>query len=242
MKYGLQLYSVRDITNTQMDRVLCEISKMGYSYAEFAGFFDYSAEQIKQMLDKYSLEVCSTHTGWTELSDETFEKTVAYHKYIGNKNIIIPGADLSTQEKLDRFIEFVNRVQPRLEKEGIALHYHNHSREFVTTDYGKIIHNELEKHTNLKFEIDTYWCYHAGCDPIETITRLKDRIDFIHIKDGMRDGAGKPLGLGEAPVAEVYKTAKELGFTMVVESETLTPSGLDEARICMDYLKKAEKI
>ncbi len=240
MKYGIQLYSIRDITKNEMDRVLSEISKMGYSYAEFAGFFDYTAKEIRDMLDKYRLEVSGTHTGWTELTSENLNKTLAYHKEIGNKNIIIPGADLSNAEKLDSFIELVNEVQPKLEKEGIALHYHNHAREFIMTDYGKIIHSELEARTNIKFEIDTYWCYNAGRDPVETLYRLKDRVQVIHIKDGMSDGKGKPLGMGEAPVKAVYDTAKALGMLMVVESETLTPSGLDEAQICIDYLKSIE--
>jgi len=240
MKYGIQLYSIRDITKTQMDKVLCEISRMGYSYAEFAGFFDYTSEQINQMLEKYSLQVSGTHTGWMELTDENYEKTLKYHKEIGNKNIIIPGADLSTRQKLDEFVDFVNGLRKKLNKEGIELHYHNHAREFLMSDYGVITHNELEKRTDIRFQIDTYWCFNAGQDPIYTMERLKDRISVIHIKDGMASGQGKPLGLGEAPVDKVYEYARDNGILMVVESETLTPSGLDEAQVCIDYLKKAE--
>lgn len=70
--------------------------------------------------------------------------------------------------------------------------------------------------------------------------RLKDRICFIHIKDGLADGNGKPLGLGEAPVADVYKKAVEMGIPMVVESETCNPTGLDEAEICIKYLRSLE--
>jgi hypothetical protein len=49
-----------------------------------------------------------------------------------------------------------------------------------------------------------------------------------------------PLGKGTAPTAAVYAKAKEMGLLMVVESETLTPTGLDEAQICIDYLKGLE--
>jgi hypothetical protein len=31
-----------------------------------------------------------------------------------------------------------------------------------------------------------------------------------------------------------------MGVTMIVESETLTPSGLDEAQRCINYLKKLD--
>ena len=35
--------------------------------------------------------------------------------------------------------------------------------------------------------------------------------------------------------------AKENNIPLVVESETLTPSGIEEARICIEYLKSLEK-
>ena len=49
------------------------------------------------------------------------------------------------------------------------------------------------------------------------------------------------LGMGEAPVAAVYAKARELGIQMVVESETCKPSGMEEARICIEYLHTLEK-
>ena len=53
----------------------------------------------------------------------------------------------------------------------------------------------------------------------------------------MRD-YGIPLGQGEAPVKAVIEYAAKNGLTMVVESETLTPSGLAEAEACIEFLKK----
>ena len=70
--------------------------------------------------------------------------------------------------------------------------------------------------------------------------QLKDRLHFIHIKDGYADRRGEPLGRGTAPVKAVYEKAKAMGIPMIVESETLTPDGLTEAKICFDYLKAQE--
>jgi hypothetical protein len=46
--------------------------------------------------------------------------------------------------------------------------------------------------------------------------------------------------MGEAPVKAVVDYAKRNNLTMVVESETQTPSGIEEARICIEYLKSLE--
>lgn len=236
MQYGLQLYSVRDITDKNMEYALQKVAEMGYSFVEFAGFFGIPAKEIKRMLDETGLRVSGTHTGWHEVAFD-FEKTVEYHKEIGNKNIIVPGADLSDAKKLDDFINFVNEFGPKLAEHGINLHYHNHSHEFFPNKDGQIIHEELERRTNILFEIDTYWVYNAGRDPIEMLRRLAHRVRVIHLKDGNSKGEGFALGEGTAPVKAVRETAIELGMEMVVESETLNPDGLSEVKRCIDFLK-----
>lgn len=235
--YGIQLYSVRDITEKNFPLALEQVAALGYKEVEFAGFFGYSAEKIKEMLDKNELAVSGTHTGWDELTPENIEKTVEYHKVIGNHNIIVPGADLNTLEKIEKFCEVMNFAQPILNKEGISLAFHNHSREFELQTWGSTIHSELEKRTDIDFEIDTFWAFNAGCDPIGVMDRLKDRIKVIHLKDGFKGGIGKPLGQGEAPIKEIRDYAYEHGFTVVVESETLTPDGMTEAKECIEFLK-----
>ena len=239
MEYGIQMYSVRDLTEKNMDEALRQVSELGYKFVEFAGFFGIPAEEIKAMLDKYGLKVSGTHTGWKEIA-EHFEETVAYHKAIGNKNIIIPGADLSTREKLDALIALINEAQPKLKEAGIALGYHNHSHEFIETAYGAHIHEELEARTQVEFEIDTYWAYVAGLDPIALLERLGDRVRVIHLKDGFADGRGMALGEGTAPVAAVRDYATAHGLAMVVESETCNPTGIEEVGRCMAYLNQLD--
>jgi len=236
MEYGIQMYSLRDITDKDMDKALKSVAEMGYKFVEFAGFFGHPAEEIKAMLDNYGLYCSSTHTGWGEVANN-FEETVKYHKTIGNKNIIVPGADLSNREKIDAFVEMVNKFQPMLADEGIDFHYHNHSHEFLPNADGSMIHEELEKRTNILFQIDTYWAFAAKLDPVATITRLKDRIRLIHLKDGDGGHKGYSLGMGAAPVAAVRDCAIDLGFKMVVESEGLDPTGIEEVQRCITYLK-----
>ena len=239
MEYGIQMYSVRDLAEKDLDAALRGVSELGYKNVEFAGFFGHSAQEVKGMLDRYGLKVSGTHTGWKEVA-ENFAETVAYHHAIGNRNIIVPGADLDNQQKLDAFIKMANEFQPKLEAEGISFGYHNHAHEFKPNADGSMIHDQLVYRTKLNLEIDTYWAFVGMGHPIELMERLKDRLRVIHIKDGSADGHGTPLGMGEAPVADVYRKAKQMGLPMVVESETCKPSGMEEAKICIRYLKAQE--
>lgn len=240
MEYGLQLFSVRDVTEQDMEGALRQVAEMGYRSVEFAGFFGHSAQEIKGWLDKYGLTASGTHTGMSELTGDKLQETIAYHQAIGCRNLIVPYESFATKGEIDAFIQRVQQVEPQLNAAGITLHYHNHDHEFKPNEDGQIIYDEIVARTNVALEIDTYWAYAAGKDPVQMMETLKARVPVIHIKDGLANREGKPLGLGTAPVAAVYKKAVEMGIPMVVESETLQPDGLTEAKICIDYLKSQE--
>lgn len=241
MNYGIQLYSVRDLAQNDYEQALKKVAEMGYKMVEPAGFFGHDSATVAGWLKKYGLTVCGTHTGIDAIVND-FDAIVAYHKAIGTDKIIIPAADFSTKEKVDSFIDKVNSLIPRLEKEGMKLYFHNHAVEFLPNNDGIIPHKELQARTSILFEIDTYWAFAAGLDAVAVLEELKDRTPIIHLKDGLKDEkhTGKSLGLGEAPVAEVLKKAVELGMEIVVESEGLEPTGIEEVARCMEYLKNLD--
>ncbi|MBQ9121673.1 MAG: sugar phosphate isomerase/epimerase [Clostridia bacterium] len=238
MEYGIQMYSIRDLASKDLDAALGAVAEIGYKYVEFAGFFGHTAEEVRAMLDKHGLKVSGTHTQFGEL-EEDFEGTVQFHKIIGNKNIIVPGYDLTTKEKIDAYVEKCNAMLPRLAAEGIRLGHHNHSAEFLPVE-GVLPEVELETRTDIMLELDTYWAFNAGEDPIAWMKRLysEGKLSVIHLKDGFVGGRGVALGEGEAPVAAVRALAEELGITIVVESEGLDPTGREEVERCFKYLSK----
>ncbi len=240
MEYGLQLYSVRDITGKDLAGAMEKVAQIGYKFVEFAGFFGHDANEIKAMLQANGLRVSGTHSSLRDL-DEDFAATVKYHHTIGNTNYILPSAPCRTAAELDQTIEKMNFYAPKLAAEGIKLAFHNHDGEFRPNQDGLIAHEEMQKRTDIDFEIDTFWAFVAGRDPVQVLTELKDRIHVIHLKDGLLNRQGLSLGSGEAPVAAVRAKAIELGMTMVVESEGLQPDGVSEVTRCFDYLMSLEK-
>jgi len=233
---GLQLYSVRDSMQTDLEGTLQKVRELGYTAVEFAGFFHRTPGQVNALLEQYGLCLWGTHSSFDDLTDR-FEETVAYHKSIGNRYYIIPAYDLSSQEKLDRFISLANPLCQKLAAEGITLAYHNHDWEFRELPDGTTAFEQLVDRTGLKFEVDTYWAFVGMKDPIGLMEKLGDRLIMAHIKDGTVNKEDKPLGMGETPVAQIVAYAKAKGIPMVVESETCNPSGLAEAEICIRYLQ-----
>ena len=105
---------------------------------------------------------------------------------------------------------------------------------------GSVAMEQIVCRTNLKLEVDTYWAFVGMKNPVSFLERVQDRLIAVHMKDGSPDGHGTPLGMGDAPVAEVYEWVKAHNIPMVVESETCTPDGMTEAKICIEYLKSLE--
>lgn len=234
-KYGIQLYSLRDTTKDDFEGTLKAVADMGYKMVESAGFFGHDAKTVKGWLEKYGLEICSTHTGWGALVDD-FDATMQYHIDIGCKNLIIPGAPHSNKEEIATLVAKINEWQPKLEANGITLHYHNHWQEFVPNEDGSVTYDALVNETKVFLQIDTYWAYVADKDPVALMDLYGDRVKFIHLKDGTKDKIGKSLGLGTAPVKAVLEKAEATGRTIVVESEGLDPTGKEEVKRCIDFL------
>ena len=239
MEYGLQLYSVRDLTEKDFEDAVRKVAALGYAFVETAGFFGRTAEQFNALMAETGLKLSGTHTGLKGLVED-YDNTLAFHKAIGNKNYIIPGHPLSCQAEIDSFVAAVNELQPKLAAEGITLAFHNHHREFIPNADGSMAMEQILYRTDLKLEVDTYWVFVGMKNPVAFLERAKDRLIFVHMKDGSPDGHGTPLGMGDAPVAEVYRWVKEHGIPMVVESETCKPDGITEAKICIECLRSLE--
>ncbi len=253
VNYGLQLYSVRDITEKNLEEAIKRVSEMGYSAVEFAGFFDNDAKTVKSWLDKYGVTVCGTHTGVALLTPENIDATIAYHKEIGCDTLIIPMVHWQNKEITDANIKLFNELYDKLAAEGITLGYHNHSLELFPNADGLIAEDEIIKRTKLMIEIDVFWLYNAGYDVISYLEEHKDRIGVIHLKDGLskhgegasydnwiNGAAGKSSGEGNVPIADIRAWAIKNGKRMVIESEGLNPTGLEEVERCIKYLRSLE--
>lgn len=244
MQYGLQMYSIRDMAAENYESALKTVAEMGYDMVESAGFFGHTAAEIGAMLTHYGLTLCSTHTGFKLLTDD-FDGILAFHKAVGCTDIILPSIPFSTKEDLDHAIACINRWQPMVEAEGMRLHFHNHSGEFLPNKDGLIAIDELAARTDILFEIDTFWATNAGLCAVDLMEKYRARLRFIHLKDGIpanpadpdSRAVGRSLGLGTTPVAEIRGKAIEMGLTMVVESEDLDPSGEEEVRRCITHLR-----
>lgn len=187
LKVGLQLYSVRDKMEQDMEGTLKQVKEMGYDYVEFAGYFGKTAQEVKEILDRYGLTCISVHQGYEVFLEEP-EKNIEYLKVLGAKFCVIPWMGIEKQKGTPLFaqtVEEITKVGTLLRENGIQMLYHNHDFEFQTYEDKFLLDWLYETIPNdlLKPEIDTCWVHYAGQDPCAYLEKYTGKIDVVHLKD-----------------------------------------------------------
>ena len=249
-EYGIQLYSVEDYINeTSLREGIKAVAEMGYKYVEFCEFHGHTAKEIREMLEEFNLKCSGSHIWIEGLYPENFDKTVEFHKTLGCDTIVLPGCDWSTPEKRDKLIIDFEEIGKKLEDIGMHLAYHNHDSEFTKTGYDILFADDLLGRSSIDLEVDTFWLYNARVDVVDFLDKYKDRVRFLHLKDGIgckaetftfqnrREGVeGRPVGYGETDIKALHNWAKENGVLMIVENENSGKMSLDYSKKSIGYL------
>lgn len=198
---GLQLYSVRNEMEKDFEGTLKKVAEMGYEGVEFAGLFDKSAAEIKELLNKYSLTAVSAHVPLA-LMLEDMDGVIATYKEIGCKFIAIPYVDEAYRPGTPDYPETLEKIAAlgkKASEAGLTLLYHNHDFEFVKIDgeYGLDVMYSTISADYLQTELDTCWVNVGGEEPAPYILKYKGRTPVIHLKDFIMKGKDKPKKLYE---------------------------------------------
>ena len=267
LKVGLQLYSIRDKMEADMDAALRAVKEIGYDYVEFAGYFDKSAEEIRAMLDKYGLKCISVHQAISFYEEKGVEGA-EYVKTLGAKYSTIPWYQKELlYANLDPILEkFGDMGKFRLDN-GLKLLYHNHDFEFVKTG-DELVIDKMYTTVDKKYlnpEFDTCWVKYAGYEPCEYLDKYSGRIDIVHIKDfyAERMGGGpvyalidkdgkeikndreankfrfKPVGEGIQDVPAILEASVKAGaeYVIVEQDQWYDEDSIECARRSRAYLK-----
>ena len=100
----------------------------------------------------------------------------------------------------------------------------------------------------INFTLDTYWIQYGGNDVVETIKKLKGRIECVHFKDYMiavnAEGKGfeprfAPVGDGNINFARALEAAREAGakyFLVEQDNAALLPDTLGQVERSVKYV------
>lgn len=238
---ALQLYSLRaSFKSDGVPATLAKVKAMGFANVELAGTYGLTREQFKTELDKAGLTPISMHADITALVKDPaplIDDAKFYGiTYLGNAWFPHEGTfDAADAEKA---IEAFNTAGKSLEDAGLTFFYHTHGFEFAPAEGGGTLFDTIVARTDpdaVKFELDMFWAYHGGADPVALLKRYPTRFVLTHLKD-MKTGTDRnltghapddssvALGSGVVPIKDALDAARQTSVEWhIIEEESPEP-------------------
>ena len=245
---ALQLYSVRDACAGDLSLTLQAVAQMGYEGVEFAGYYDRTAEELRDMCEDLGLKVAGTHTGLDTLLGDELAKTVAFNQTLGNPYLIVPGLSegyRSSQGAWRDTAKIFNDIAEKIADQGLSTGYHNHTGEFESLE-GGIPWDTFGENTreDVVLQIDIGHALRAGADPVSFIERYPGRSKLVHLKEYSATNDDALIGEGEIAWDAVFNACETVGGTewYIVEQERYAYSPLECVERCINSLRKMGKI
>ena len=242
---GLQLYSLRAQTKESTTGALDLAKSYGVREVELAGTGDLTPEKFAAELKSRGLVPVSGHFGYA-LFDKDVAAVIRDAKTLGLKYVNVPyppvGQDKMFSEELARKTAAkFNEWGEACKKAGLRFGYHPHGLEFRPTagGNGETVFDILVRETKpefVSFQMDVYWVFYAGQDPVKLLEKYPNRWVTLHVKDmlkglatGVHTGGTPPtakvtVGQGQIDYPAVLRAAQKAGVQhYFLEDETPTP-------------------
>jgi sugar phosphate isomerase/epimerase len=204
--FGLQLYTLRDILQGQVENVLQKVGAMGYAHIETYGvepgdkegqFLGIPLSIFQENLNKAGLRTYSGHYNLEaylnpSLQDQQqLQFALDSAAFLGQEYVIAPVPPIHLVNELGpdeyRFMaQQLNEAGKKAQDKGIKMGYHNHFWEFRTLADGQKGIDILLENTDpnlVVFEMDLFWTERAGFSNLDYFARYPGRFPLWHIKD-----------------------------------------------------------
>jgi sugar phosphate isomerase/epimerase len=214
-------------TIARLEEVLRRLSEMGYRNVEPFTLSGLSAEEYRELLERYGLKASGRHVNvGTPASPVDFEQILEENKTLGIQ-FFGSGAtpNFATEAEWIAYAEYLSELGVSARQQGQTLMVHNHNWEFERVFGDRTAFDILVEHTdprNVVFQVDLYWATRGGADPVELLERYGNRIQLFHVKDmaaGPFPGRIEIVGEGIIDFPEIFATSKGPVRYYVVEHD-----------------------
>ncbi|MEU1973053.1 sugar phosphate isomerase/epimerase [Microbacterium sp. NPDC019599] len=237
---SVQLFTVREALEADLESTLAELAARGFTAAEPYDFVR-RAEPLAAALRANGI---AAPTGHAFLASTSFVNPDGSGTTlpVPSPDVVFDAADVlgmttvidpytaperwTTREQIEETARLLNAAAEIGAARGIRVGYHNHAHELEATFDGvtglELLASLLDPRVVL--EVDLYWVARAGLDSPALLERLGDRVIAVHVKDGTLDPEAVaayppadqvPAGQGVVPLAEALAAASALEVAIV---------------------------
>lgn len=184
---GVQLYTLRAEMRRNPEATLARIATLGFDEIEWWGEFGRTPAQLRALLDQHALRSPAAHIDPRDLQPDRLSALLDRAQVMGHTTLIVawtPPNQRSADDfkRLGALLSEAGHTSARV---GIRTGYHNHDFEFAPHGGATLLDYFLAESDPavVDLELDCYWTFKAGHDPIFGLRRYANRITHLHIKD-----------------------------------------------------------
>ena len=230
MQVGAQTYTIREYTQTEAGfrNAMRQLAQIGYRTVQLSAVGQIAPQTMREICDENGLTIVLTHTDPERMLVNP-EDVIADHDVLGCRLIGIGSMPprYRTAEGVRRFAADFMVPAKMMRDAGKRLMYHHHNFEWERINSEQnMLDVLLEDFAQdlMGITLDTYWVQAAGADVCDTITRLAERLDCVHLKDMAVKGFEQRMaavGEGNLPFGKILKLLQRLGTTryLLVEQD-----------------------
>ena len=173
---------------------------------------------FKKLMDELGMKLVSSHC---EI-EKDFQRKVEQAASIGMKYLVFnwPHSP-QPMDAYRRMADLFNRCGEACRDAGIRFAYHNYASSYEQLE-GIFPQDLLMDRTDaglVYHQMDVYWVYRAGQDPVKWLEKYPGRYLMTHLKDGTRKETTR-LGIGNLQLADILKAGVASGVLhWIVEQE-----------------------
>jgi sugar phosphate isomerase/epimerase len=190
---GFQLYTVRGEFERDVPGTLKAIAGIGYKGVEFWGYGgtpnvykEYSAAELRKMLDENGLKCCGIHLELKALAKENLQRTIDNNQVLGNEYLNVAAAKekMGSEEAIAELAQILNDTAEKCRPHKMSVGYHAHPFDFVKIG-GRFAWDILFSQTRpeVTMQMDVGNCLGGDGDPIASLKKFPGRTPTMHIKE-----------------------------------------------------------
>jgi inosose dehydratase len=261
------LINHQDNHKFEFEQSLKEVSYLGYeaveNFAFITDYYDWNAEEVKGLLDKYGLEMANLYHHYRGTDAESYEldytKGVKYFdfmKKLGAKYMNLqavmwrdaPNDRPTDRDEILRYAELSNRLGKAAKEEGIIPCFHPHANTNIFREDEVDLYLDNTDPKLVWFCLDTAHTLLGGMDPVAAAKKYASRVGYVHLKDVDPDvnlnpewpmHRFRPLGQGTVDFRGVYEALKAGGYdgVLCVEQDRQPVCNFHSAMISRQYIQ-----
>ena len=215
-RVGVQLYTVREQCEDDLEGRLRAVAELGYEGVELFSLHGRTAAELGALLDELGLAVAGRHIG-LDADPAALEEEM---RALGCDRVAVAWIDPpASAAQRDAAVELIASLARRT---ALHLGFHNHWSEVRRFEDGASLLERLPD--GVWLELDLGWAWHAGESPTRLLEWARGRTPLVHLKDFRARDTREfvPVGEGAVGYGEIVPRAVELGVEwLIVEQDEL---------------------